>query len=79
MTSTESGFYSDQKGILMSGSLKKKGKKTGGMKTRYYVIKGNFMFYFKQKGDTEPKGVMYLPGKLFSMQTKGTKNFINVY
>lgn len=73
------GFFSSMISPLKTGILKKKGRKSGGMKKRHYIIKGNLMYYYVKKGDSTPKGIMYLPNKLFKKDTINGKHCIRVY
>lgn len=57
-----------QRGILMA--LGHKGKEWKG---RYFVIKDNFMHYFKKEGDVRPDGVIPLEGCTVSAMEKGNK------
>ena len=63
---TGTDFSLSDSDAVLSGVLKKKGRKSGNMKKRYYVLKGNVLYYYLRKGDQSPRGVMYLPNKLMS-------------
>jgi len=76
---TGTDFFLQQDEINMAGVLKKKGAKSGKTKRRYYIIKGNMMYYYLKKGDSIPRGVMYLPNKLMSLSPNKGKNGIKVY
>ena len=77
-TKTASSFSFENE-TTMAGILKKKGRKSGGMKKRYYEIKGNLMYYYLKKGDHQPRGLMYLPNKLMSQQFSKGKFYIKIY
>lgn len=44
------------------GYLNKKGEVNKGFQRRYFVLKGNLLFYYEKKGDREPLGVVVLEG-----------------
>ncbi|XP_017782426.1 PREDICTED: sesquipedalian-1-like [Nicrophorus vespilloides] len=44
------------------GYLNKKGEVNKNFQKRYFVLKGNLLFYFDKKGDKEPVGVVILEG-----------------
>ena len=55
--------------LLVSNSsnkplLWKKGEKTGFMLKRYYVLCGSCLYYYQNKGDARPKGVIFLSGSI---------------
>ncbi|XP_071093733.1 sesquipedalian-1-like [Haliotis cracherodii] len=52
-----SGGPSDKEGYLM-----KKGEVNKGFQRRWFVLKGNLLFYYEKKGDREPLGVIVLEG-----------------
>mmetsp|Transcript_13921 Transcript_13921/g.13898 ORF Transcript_13921/g.13898 Transcript_13921/m.13898 type:complete len:462 (-) Transcript_13921:63-1448(-) len=72
-------FYCSQDQISMSGVLKKRGAKSGKLQKRYYVIKGNIMYYYTKEGDIAPRGVIYLPNKLISLDATKGKYGIKIY
>ncbi|XP_064620557.1 sesquipedalian-2-like [Lineus longissimus] len=54
------------------GHLMKKGEVNKGYQKRWFILKGNLLFYFEKKGDKEPIGVIVLEGctvELFEQQT----------
>ncbi|ETV74198.1 CAMK/CAMK1 protein kinase, variant 2 [Aphanomyces astaci] len=53
-------FASD---ICHDGYLWKKGTRLKQMKRRYYVLQGNFLYYYATKVDTKPKGVIFVSGR----------------
>jgi tRNA A-37 threonylcarbamoyl transferase component Bud32/Ca2+-binding EF-hand superfamily protein len=75
----ENGYFSKLGDHLISGALRKKGRKSGGLKKRFYVIKGNFMYYFSKNSDVLPSGVMFLPNKLFQQTVINGKHCIKVF
>lgn len=42
------------------GYLNKRGEINGSFRRRWFVLRGNLLFYFKQPDDTEPTGVIVL-------------------
>ncbi|XP_013398162.1 sesquipedalian-1-like [Lingula anatina] len=44
------------------GYLMKKGEINKGFQKRWFVLKGNLLFYFEKKGDREPVGLIILEG-----------------
>lgn len=44
------------------GWLWKRGEVNKGFQRRYFVLKGNLLFYFERQGDREPAGVVVLEG-----------------
>ncbi|CAK4722074.1 unnamed protein product [Aphanomyces euteiches] len=49
--------------ISHDGYLWKKGTRLKQMKRRYYVLQGNFLYYYASKDDTRPKGVIFVSGR----------------
>lgn len=48
--------------IDREGWLQKRGDVNKSWQRRYFVLKGNLLFYFEKKGDREPIGVIILEG-----------------
>lgn len=44
------------------GWLNKKGEVNKGFQKRWFVLKGNLLFYFEKKSDKEPLGVIIVEG-----------------
>lgn len=44
------------------GYLIKRGEGNKGFQRRWFVLKGNLLFYFEKRGDKEPIGVIILEG-----------------
>ena len=44
------------------GYLTKRGEVNKSWHRRYFVLKGNLLFYFEKRGDKEPIGVVILEG-----------------
>ncbi|XP_060523416.1 sesquipedalian-1 isoform X2 [Cylas formicarius] len=44
------------------GYLNKRGEVNKNFQKRYFILKGNLLFYFEKKGDKEPLGVIILEG-----------------
>jgi tRNA A-37 threonylcarbamoyl transferase component Bud32 len=78
-TNNSTSWTTDEPLESLSGYLKKKGRKSGGMKRRFYVIKGNFMYLYTKEGDDKPKEIMYLPNKIISQENFKGKFMIKIY
>lgn len=48
--------------IDREGWLQKRGELNKGFQKRWFVLKGNLLFYFEKPGDKEPLGVVILEG-----------------
>ncbi|KAJ6637888.1 Sesquipedalian-1 [Pseudolycoriella hygida] len=48
--------------VDLEGWLAKRGEVNKNYQRRYFVLKGNLLFYFEKKGDREPLGVIVLEG-----------------
>lgn len=55
------------------GYLSKRGEVNKNFQRRYFVLKGNLLFYFEKKGDKEPLGVIILEGCTIGMLLKRSK------
>ena len=64
--------------IAIKGNLLKKGRQ-GGLKKRFFYIRGSLMYYYLDNKSSIPRGIMYLPGKLFKKDMIKGKYWINVY
>lgn len=57
--------------VDLEGYLSKRGEVNKSWQKRWFVLKGNLLFYFERKGDREPLGVIILEGctigKIFSL------------
>ncbi|XP_065831118.1 sesquipedalian-1-like [Oscarella lobularis] len=53
-------FATSQSPIDKEGHLQKKGEINKGYQRRWFVLKGNLLFYFERRGDKEPIGVIVL-------------------
>ncbi|KAI8788724.1 sesquipedalian-1 [Biomphalaria glabrata] len=53
----KSGSPADKEGYLL-----KKGELNKGFQKRWFILKGNLLFYYEHKGDREPLGVIILEG-----------------
>lgn len=58
--------------IDKEGWLNKKGEVNKGFQKRWFVLKGNLLYYFEKKNDKEPIGVLIVEGC-----TVGVYNFVN--
>lgn len=57
-----SAFAVSSTPIDKEGYLTKKGEVNKNFQRRYFVLKGNLLFYFDRKGDKEPVGLIILEG-----------------
>ena len=48
--------------IDKEGHLTKRGEMNRAFQKRYFILKGNLLYYFEKKGDTEPIGIVILEG-----------------
>lgn len=48
--------------VDLEGWLSKRGEVNKNYQRRYFVLKGNLLFYFEKKGEKEPLGVIILEG-----------------
>lgn len=48
--------------IDREGWLNKRGEMNRGYQRRWFVLKGNILFYFDRRGDKEPMGMIVLEG-----------------
>jgi hypothetical protein len=48
--------------IDKEGCLVKRGEINKAFQKRWFVLKGNLLFYFEKRGDREPLGVVVLEG-----------------
>ncbi|OQR93420.1 protein kinase [Achlya hypogyna] len=49
--------------VSREGYLWKKGTRLKQMKKRFYLLKGNFLYYYTAQEDTRPKGVVFISGR----------------
>lgn len=57
-----SAFATSATPIDREGWLVKRGEVNKGYQKRWFVLKGNLLFYFEKRGDKEPVGVIILEG-----------------
>jgi len=57
------------------GYLHKKGEVNKGYQKRWFVLKGNLLFYYEKKGDKDPQGVIILEGCTIEL-TEDVENFM---
>ncbi|VVC38019.1 Hypothetical protein CINCED_3A018456 [Cinara cedri] len=57
-----SAYSTSASPIDKEGWLCKRGELNKGYQKRWFVLKGNLLFYFERKGDKEPLGVVILEG-----------------
>ncbi|CAH1405425.1 unnamed protein product [Nezara viridula] len=55
-------FATSPSGIDKEGWLVKRGEVNKAFQKRYFVLKGNLLFYFEKRSDKEPIGVIILEG-----------------
>lgn len=55
-------FATTPTGIDKEGWLIKRGEVNKAFQKRYFILKGNLLFYFEKKGEKEPIGVVILEG-----------------
>lgn len=48
--------------VDLEGWLNKRGEVNKSWQRRYFILKGNLLFYFEKRGDKEPLGVIILEG-----------------
>lgn len=48
--------------VDLEGYLTKRGEVNKSWQRRYFVLKGNLLFYFDKRGDREPLGVIIIEG-----------------
>lgn len=48
--------------VDLEGWLNKRGEINKSWQKRWFVLKGNLLFYFERKGDREPLGMIILEG-----------------
>ena len=57
------------------GYLHKKGEVNKGFQKRWFVLKGNLLFYYEKKDDREPQGLIVLEGCTIEL-AEDTENFL---
>lgn len=55
-------YFATSPPIDREGWLHKRGDVNKSWQRRYFVLKGNLLFYFEKKGDQSPIGVIILEG-----------------
>ncbi|KAH9519524.1 Sesquipedalian-1 [Bulinus truncatus] len=66
----KSGAPPDKEGYLL-----KKGELNKGFQKRWFILKGNLLFYCEHKGDREPLGIIILEGHTIEL-AEDTDNFM---
>lgn len=65
--------------VDLEGYLTKKGEVNKSWQKRYFVLKGNLLFYFEKRGEREPLGVIIIEGctigKLYRTEYPQTKPY----
>lgn len=54
--------FDQRRHVSTEGWLAKRGEVNKNYQRRYFVLKGNLLFYFEKRGDKEPLGVIVLEG-----------------
>lgn len=54
--------------VDLEGYLTKRGEVNKSWQRRYFVLKGNLLFYFERKGDREPLGLIVIEGCTIGMR-----------
>jgi len=75
-------FASSATPVDREGWLVKRGEVNKGYQRRWFVLKGNLLFYFEKRGDKEPVGVIVLEGCTigkYSVIQKDGLNFVCLY
>lgn len=57
--------------VDLNGFLNKRGEVNKAWQRRWFVLKGNLLFYFEKKGDKEPLGVIILEGCTIELAEDG--------
>lgn len=58
----------------LEGFLNKRGEVNKAWQKRYFVLKGNLLFYFEKKGDKEPLGLIIVEGCTIGTYILGFSN-----
>lgn len=64
-------YFATSPPIDREGWLQKRGDVNKSWQRRYFVLKGNLLFYFEKKGDREPIGVIILEGCTVELAEEG--------
>lgn len=64
-------YFATSPPIDREGWLQKRGEVNKSWQRRYFVLKGNLLFYFDKKGDKEPVGVIILEGCTIELAEEG--------
>lgn len=67
-------YFATSPPIDLEGWLQKRGEMNKSWQRRYFVLKGNLLFYFEKKGDREPLGVIILEGCTIGEQSTFFQN-----
>ncbi len=68
--STSTSSPVDKEGVLW-----KRGEVNRSFQKRYFVLRGNLLFYFERKGDKEPVGVIILEGCIIELAEEEQEKF----
>jgi len=66
-------FASSSTPIDREGFLLKRGETNKGYQKRWFVLKGNLLFYFERKSDKDPVGVIIMEGCTIGIYSKHGK------
>lgn len=62
--------------VDLEGFLNKRGEVNKSWQRRYFILKGNLLFYFDKKGEKEPLGVIILEGCTIGEYTLSTRTTV---
>lgn len=71
-------YFATSPPVDREGWLQKRGEINKSWQRRYFVLKGNLLFYFEKKGDREPLGVIILEGCTIGECTKSSFVLVSV-
>ena len=66
---------SNESPVDKEGWLWKKGEVNKAFQKRYFVLKGNLLFYFEKRTDREPIGVIILEGCIIELAEEDQERF----
>nr|ACO15210.1 FAM109A [Caligus clemensi] len=72
---TLSNYAGSPEGFDKDGILWKRGEVNKNFQKRYFVLKGNLLFYFEKKGDKEPLGLIVLEGCTIELAEEEQEKF----
>jgi sesquipedalian len=72
-------FASSSTPVDREGFLLKRGETNKGYQKRWFVLKGNLLFYFDKKSDKDPVGVIIMEGCTIGAHTNKKKIHIEIF